>query len=260
MSNPDYARAPEKYLAAVDDTRRAVAARAEGVDQSEVVMEADASLEPHVTALQATLPGAQMFAEGWRVARVDLTRVCGYQPIVVSESALERVEHLGSADPASVAALALPLTSETNMRVQLDAVRQSWIVTCDNPNLRVLGTAGPVAGAPGGAPFFGFGVGVSPSYLQVVRYRGRHFLRDGYHRSYGFLSRGITVVPAFVRDMQAFEEVVPDPRVMLPQDAYQGARPPLLVDYLDDTVSASVRAPAVRKMVVIQALELTPIG
>jgi len=175
-------------------------------------------------------------------------------------SALKRVEHLDLADSASVAALALPVTSETNMSVQLDPVRQSWIVSCENPNLRVLGTAGPVAGAPGGAPFFGFGVGVSPSYRQVVHCRGRYFLRDGYHRSYGFLSRGITVVPAFVRDMEAFEEVVPDPRVMLPQDAYQGPRPPLLPDYLDDTVSASVRTPTMRKMVLIQALELAPIG
>jgi hypothetical protein len=68
------------------------------------------------------------------------------------------------------------------------------------------------------------------------------------------------VLPAFVRDMEAFEEVVPDPRVMLPQDAYQGPRPPPLADYLDDTVSASVRTPTMRKMVLIQALELTPIG
>jgi hypothetical protein len=61
--------------------------------------------------------------------------------------------------------------------------------------------------------------------LQVGRHRGRYFLRDGYHRSFGFLSQGVKEVPAFVKDISSFEELVPDPRVILPQDSYQGPRP-----------------------------------
>ena len=68
------------------------------------------------------------------------------------------------------------------------------------------------------------------------------------------------MVPAFVRDITVFEETVPDPRLMLPQDGYHGPRPPVLADYQDDTVSASVRVPAAHKMVVVRALELQPIG
>jgi hypothetical protein len=45
--------------------------------------------------------------------------------------------------------------------------------------------------------------------VQVARFQGRALLRDGYHRAYGFLSRGITHVPAFVRTMQTIGEVVP---------------------------------------------------
>jgi hypothetical protein len=63
-------------------------------------------------------------------------------------SALKRVEHLDLAGSASVAALALPVTSETNMSVQLDPVRQSWIVSWDNPNLRVLGPQAPLPARP----------------------------------------------------------------------------------------------------------------
>ena len=33
-----------------------------------------------------------------------------------------------------------------------------------------------------------------------------------------------------------------------------------LTDYLDDTVSAAVQLPATSKMVIVQALELTPAG
>jgi hypothetical protein len=47
---------------------------------------------------------------------------------------------------------------------------------------------------------------------------------------------------------------------MLPQSAWLGQRPPLLRDYHDDLVAESVRWPAQRKMVIIQALELSPQG
>src|SRR5437016_1945530 len=86
------------------------------------------------------------------------------------------------------------------------------------------------------------------------------YLRDSYHRAFGLLSLGITHVPAFVRDITTFEELVADPRTMLPQDSYQGQRPPVLTDYLDETVSAAGQLPVVHKMIIIQALELTPIG
>jgi hypothetical protein len=47
---------------------------------------------------------------------------------------------------------------------------------------------------------------------------------------------------------------------MLTQDAYQGPKPPVLPDYLDEAVSASVRLPGPHKLLVIQALELMPVA
>jgi hypothetical protein len=45
---------------------------------------------------------------------------------------------------------------------------------------------------------------------------------------------------------------------MLPSEAFLGERPPLLVDYLDDAVAADVALPMFHKLIVIQALEITP--
>ncbi len=36
--------------------------------------------------------------------------------------------------------------------------------------------------------------------------------------------------------------------------------PPVLPDYLNESVSAAVQVPAVHKMIIVQALELTPVG
>ena len=200
-----------------------------------------------------------MHDEGWTVALVDLTKVCGFQSTIVSDQAIARIQAADKDDLVSVAAITLPLTQGDQLPVQYDPIHQAWTVTSANPNLRIAGNVGPLPVSPVGAAL-GFAVVAGPSFMQVGRYRGRHFLRDGYHRAFGLLSRGITIVPAFVRDISRFEELVPDPRTMLPQDSYQGQRPPVLTDYLDDTVSAAVRLPAVHKMIIVQALELTPIG
>jgi hypothetical protein len=115
--------------------------------------------------------------------------------------------------------------------------------------------AGPVAEA-NGMPGFGFVVTVGVSFVQVVRFQDRYVLRDGYHRAFGLLSRGITHVPAFVRDFDTAENLAP--AGMLPHGAWLGPRPPVLRDYHDDLVSESVTLPDGRRMVVIQALELSP--
>jgi len=199
-----------------------------------------------------------MFAESWAVALVDLTRVCAFQPLVFSDQAVDRVKGIKPQDLSAIAGVSLPVASQVELPIQFDQMRQAWLVSSANPNLRVAGPVGPFPATPGGPPVLGFGVSLDQSFIQVVHYRERYFLRDGYHRAYGFLRRGITVVPAFVRQMHAFEDLVPEPRAMLPQDSYRGSRPPVLLDYLDDTVSASITVPAVHKMVLIQALELNP--
>jgi hypothetical protein len=239
--------------------RRAVAARHPDVDQDNLITDVPAELADHVRALQASPAAGPMRAEGWRVALVDLTRVCAFQPAVVSDQARERVQSVDENDLRSIAAVTLPLTQGDPLPVQYDSIRRAWIVVSSNHNLRIAGNIDPIPINPGGTAL-GFGVVAWPSFMQVGRYRGRYFLRDGYHRAFGLLSRGITIVPAFVRDVTAFEELVPDPRTMLPQDSYSGQRPPVLPDYLDDSVSAAVQVPAAHKMIIIQGLELTPIG
>lgn len=119
---------------------------------------------------------------------------------------------------------------------------------------------GHFAGAiqEGGPPAFGFFATISPSFLQVAGYQGRYYLRDGYHRSIGLLGIGVRRVPAFVRDLDSIQALVP--AGMLAQEAFMGPRPPTLADYSDDTVAATVALPASQKMIVVQALELSPQG
>jgi hypothetical protein len=142
------------------------------------------------------------------VALVDLRRVCAFQPVVFSEQAEDRVRGIDPEDVSAVAGVTLPVSWNVELPIQFDPVRQCWLVSSANPNLRVAGPMGPIP-TPQQVPVLGFGVMVSASFVQVVRYGGRHYLRDGYHRALGFLGRGVPVVPAFVRDITVFEECSP---------------------------------------------------
>ena len=236
----------------------AVAARPEGVNQDDLVHEVSTgALDAHVELLRNSAAAAAYFKEGYRVALVDLPRVCGFQPTVFTYSARERAHGVDIADQAQLAAVTLPTDWTFEHQAQLDEARHLWMLVSRNPNLKIVGQfAGPVG--PDKLQGFGFVVTVTPSFLQVASYHGRFLLRDGYHRAIGLLAIGARFVPAFVRDFTSINELVP--QGMLPQEAFLGPRPPLLGDYLDDHVSLEIQLPASQKMVVVQALELSPQG
>jgi hypothetical protein len=243
------------HLAAIDAARAAVSSRPEYVNNVAVIGDVPPALDGHVASLRAHPASAPFFTEGWRVAIVDLSQVCAAQPSVFIDHTEERVAMIDPDDWVAVAQVTLPLATAVNLPSQFDPVRNAWIVSAANPNLRVVGPGG--LPAQPGVVMLGFGVSLTTSFVQVARFRGRYILRDGYHRSYGLLQRGITHVPAFVRDFSTVEELA-FPAGLLPQDAYVGPHPATLSDYLKDTVSIDVKLPATLRMIVIQALELNP--
>ena len=84
--------AAAQAVAATERARRAVAARQSSVDQEGIIHPAPAELSEHIHALQAHQAAQPMHAQGWKVALVDLTRVCACQPFVVTDQAAARVE------------------------------------------------------------------------------------------------------------------------------------------------------------------------
>lgn len=258
VSNRAGVELTDEQQARVREARDAVAARPVGIDQADLVSAAPPDLAGHLARLQATPAGTGMLQEGWTVAMVDLERVVAFQPLVFTDTAVERVAGVAPDDLVAIAELTLPINHTAPIIGQYDQLKQTYTFTSPDPNLKVLGIFnGPVAQADG-MPGYGFLVGVAPSFLQVVRFQGRYLLRDGYHRAFGLLSRRIRHVPAFVRDFDTLENLAP--AGMLPHSAWLGSRPPVLRDYHDDLVAESVRWAAQRKMVIVQALELSPPG
>jgi hypothetical protein len=243
----------------------AVASRVEGADQAGVIEDAPSELDVYIEELRSNPAAMVYFAQGFEVKVARLDHIFSFQPVVFTDSASARIGMHDPDDWIGIAEVSLPRALPQAIRAQYDPLRKSWIIASANPNLRVLtqvalrvsnGPDGSVRLDPNGVPVLGFAIGISESFMQVGRFQGRYFLRDGYHRALGFLLRGITKVPVFVRDVPVTENLAPVG--MLPEQSYLGTRPPQLPDYLDDAVSTDVFLPASQKFVVIQALELSP--
>lgn len=245
-----------EHVERATQTRAAVAARPQGLDQTQVLSDPPAELTEYIAHFCAQASYGPFAAEGWSVKVADLSKVCALQPVVFWDHAEERAQAAVVGDIQSIAAVTLPIPGPTQLPIQFDQIRNTWIIPSRNPNLRIIGHfAGPIEGKTG----CGFLVEVTPSFVQVVFHRGRYLLRDGYHRSLGLLARGFTHVPVLYREFNEFENLGIGPGMLL-ELAYLGTRPPLLADYLSEAVSAEVYLPASQKMIVVQGMEMNPLG
>jgi hypothetical protein len=242
--------------------RQTVAARPPLVEELHILSEPGPELAGHIATLVAQPDYQPFVTEGWSVKIADLRKVVALQPMVFWDHARERTQSAVAGDMPALARLTLPIRSGPEpLPLQFDPARNTWMITSRNPNLRIVGQfSGPVdVGGGHQVTGCGFIVTISASFVQVIRYRDRLLLRDGYHRTLGLLSQGITHVPVLFREFGQFEPLGLGPG-MLPEASYLGVRPPFLADYLADAVSAEIDLPASQKMLVIQGIEMNPMG
>lgn len=192
---------------------------------------------------------------GWdyTVGVADLRKVLSFQKTVTVETP-DRAAGLDLSDPSVLFSLCLPDPSVAALAGTADLDQKGISFLSGNPNLRVMGGTSTVLN---GFPFYGFTVGYGLPFLQVVEYEGRWFIRDGYHRCYALLRRGVTEIPClFVRaaNILQFGGVAPQFFIW---DTIFGSRPPYLTDFLNDDVTATVRRQASGKVIRIVAQEFT---
>ena len=170
----------------------------------------------------------------WTVGTANLDNVLTFQKIG-SEDAVERVSTIDVGDPQALFSLCLPDPGGTaELPGTVDNDRKGIAFSSANPNLRVMAA---MAAAIDGQPFYGFTIGFGLPFVQVVEYQGRWFIRDGYHRCYGLLRRGVRRIPCLfirARDTQQFGGDNPH---FFRWETIFGPRPPFLRDFLDDNVA-----------------------
>ncbi|WP_353065601.1 hypothetical protein RBB77_06045 [Tunturibacter psychrotolerans] len=96
----------------------------------------------------------------------------------------------------------------------------------------------------GGSPFF-----------EVAEFRGRWFLRDGYHRAYHLLKAGVDRMPVVVIYARSIEELGATAPWFFNEEQLFSARPPQVTDFLDDNMTLRYERTALRKVIRIHIEE-----
>lgn len=81
-------------------------------------------------------------------------------------------------------------------------------------------------------------------FLEVAEYRGRWFLRDGYHRAYSLLRRHVTQVPAVVVQARTLAELGATKPWFFPEEVLFSDDPPRVTDFLDPACTVGYTRPA----------------
>lgn len=245
-------------VARAERARAAVAARAPVIQSTAVITDAPAELADHIKTLEEQ-PFYQAFlSEGWRVCLADLRHIRSAQTTIHTAHAQERTEAASGSDVVSLALITIPTARKKELLAVLPNIDgRTLTMTCRNPMLRLVGAFAEDRIAESGLTYkrLGFEVEMSTSLVQVVRWRGCYILRDGYHRTHGLLSRGIVNTPVIYREFAENEPPLQIPGLFDPS-IYLADRPPMLTDFLDDTVSAVTESRKTQKTFVAQISEI----
>lgn len=187
---------------------------------------------------------------------VDLTRLLSFQKAVALEHISQRVDAATPDDWPALADICLPPASaEEDLSGTFDKDGRGVTITSLNPNLRVSAVRTVTAADEAGSRVIGFTLLFGTPHVHVAEYKGRYFLKDGYHRCYGLLARGITRAPVILERARSFLDVHGGGSTLVPQEYLLGTHPPRLTDFHDPAVSATVSQQALRKAIRIRAEE-----
>jgi hypothetical protein len=240
-------------LARIEGARRAVRQRPPRVHYEARPAPVPRQLADSIEKLRATQLCQEAEAQGFEVAAVDLTRVIAFQPFVRLPGVAAVDRTLQTADPGSIAAVALAQNPQTGLSCYFNSHLGTWAVDSPNHNLEIVDVLGEEREP--GVMCVGFKFAVKPSVLKVLRYGGRWYLSDGYHRTGALVRRGVRFAPALVKDAEALEDLGCIGH--LPIDALLGDRAPTAADYFDDQVAMELRVPGGPRRYMVQASRIT---
>jgi len=197
--------------------------------------------------LQAELRGLD-----WTLGVVDLSRLIAFQRRLVLDPDLLPLPVPQPDDWQGLCDLAFNGRRNLSHRVQRarsDANGYEVHFHSSNPDLRIT-LAEPFTGdslplmLTGGSPLF-----------EVAEFRGRWFLRDGYHRAFRMLQAGVKLGFAAIVRARTLEELGAVEPFFFGEKILFSARPPKVIDFLEDNLILTYERPRMRKTISLRIHE-----
>lgn len=204
----------------------------------------------------------QLFGVNAALREVELERLIAFQRYIDTDHAEELASKM-AANGQYVLDLCLPLQFQQETQVTFDQTVPGVTFSSVSPKLQLgglqmVGVGGPevtVAGQRIQQPGVLFLIGTQPNYVQVVGYKDRYFLKNGYHRAYAALLSGRKHLPAVVSEARDFADVGPLNPGFFSRDLLLSDSPPITADFLNETIAVEVKLKPMRKMIRVRVDE-----
>ncbi|HKT19523.1 MAG TPA: hypothetical protein VJR47_15855, partial [Stellaceae bacterium] len=171
---------------------------------------------------------------------VEIAPLLAYQFHVDGHRSGQHCQALQNPTLDQMLAICLPMQQPKlqDQKPIIDRQAQSISIKSRNLNVRSL-----LAGALGynqtgyESVVAGMQIHVALPFVHVVRFNGRYYLHNGYHRAYGLAKAGATHMPCFLRDASKAEDagILPEGPVWVtfPLRILEAANPPTVGHFVD---------------------------
>ena len=177
---------------------------------------------------------------GFREAQIDgLISIQKQVNVDVSDEivgSLEGPEDIGTAIKHTL------LTEVPRQSVILGQDENGFMISSRNLNLGITGFGLADQSNPStkeNIPSATIQFGCLLSYVRVIHFMGRYYLRDGYHRVYGLKKRGFTHTPCILIEANSSAEIGISAG-LFPLETVLSPNPPLFRDFFDNAVDVQV--------------------
>jgi hypothetical protein len=221
--------------------------------EEDVLLELESAQLGEFLVRCATRPDllVEMCGLSWSLGVVDLRPLIAFQRRL-SFRELAPIPTPARGDWPGLLALSFGPNEPVECSVIKDAVARAVVMCTENPNLQCRFTGDPTVplNISMGSPFF-----------EVACLRDRWFLRDGYHRAYALLKAGVFEAPAVIVQARTIEELGATWPWFFSEEILFSARPPRVLDFLDDALVVEYDRPSLIKTLRItleETLTLAP--
>jgi hypothetical protein len=248
----DYAYRPKSFEYESARQLAHIVAQRKGSEQVNVVLPAETEMLSEEFAIQAKRSDllVEMSGLSWSLGIVDLRPLIAFQRRLSFHPELPQVPIPDARQWSALLSLSFGSAKPIECETIHDRSAQTLTLQSSNPNLHFRITSDPTSplSIHTGGPFF-----------EVACFRGRWFLRDGYHRAYALLNAGVFEIPAVIVYATTIEELGASQPWFFSEEVLFSEAPPCVVDFLDsDLVLEYDRPPLIRTLRITMEETLIP--
>jgi len=207
-------------------------------------LEAEATFQEHIQGMRK-----------WEFGWVELSKALVFQPSL-NTSYVDSLVKLAPSEDRRLETIhfCLPQTKKAASKLVtqgFDSTSNTFSIVTDNLDFRILGQ---VQGEEqeSGRKFAGFAYGGGLPQMSVVEYRGRFFLKNGYHRAFALHKAGHRRVPCLVLHTDNYAMTGAQAAGFFALDTMLSERAPRLEDF-DSSAAVPIPRRILRVMITVHA-------